>query len=167
MIFRTACVAGMMMAGLAACGPSGGAADAAAGDGGFQGAWKVKGHIVAPWFTGPGFAPEADKAVKDATLTLTHTSASGADWLTCDPATFETKAAAAGELFDGKVPDRTVAKSALGIDDDPAAVMVQTCGDQGKAPVTYVMAGRGRMLLAAGDVIYQFERVPDEAPAKP
>lgn len=175
MKLKTGLLVAVMGVGVAACGPSsapaaGGAA--APGEGGFTGEWHVTGNIVGPWFTGPDFAPEADAEVVGTTLTLTDTSAAGPAVLSCSTATFETKTLPAEGLFDGKVPDRYTATAALGVEQDQVPVLVQSCIEATKAPVTYNMIGKDRMLAAVGDVVYQFERGPkpasdEAAPAAP
>jgi hypothetical protein len=148
--------------GLTACGPSsapaGGGGTVAAGEASFTGDWHVSGHIVGPWFTGPDFVPEADADVLGQTLTLTDTSAAGPAALTCAAATFEAKTLLAEGLFEGRVPERYVAKAALGVEQEQTPALVQTCTETGKAPVTYNMVGKDRMIAAVGDIIYQFDR---------
>lgn len=169
MRFGSGLLLAVMGAGLVACGPSGapaGGGDVAAGKAGFTGEWHVTGSIVGPWFTGPDFAPEADADVVATTLVLTDTSASGPAALTCGAATFEAKTLPAEGLFEGRVPERYVAKAALGVDQDQVPTLVQTCSEAGKAPVTYNMVGKDRMLAAVGDLVYQFDRGPAKAAAE-
>ncbi len=152
----------VMGVGVAACGPSGapaaGGAAPAAGEAGFTGEWHVSGNIVGPWFTGPDFVPEPDADVLAATLTLTDTSAAGPAALTCAAATFEAKTLPAEGLFEGRVPERYVATASLGVEQDQVPALVQTCSEAGKAPVTYNMVGKDRMIAAVGDIVYQFDR---------
>ena len=164
-------VLAVMVLGVAACsGPGagdGGAADAgAATPASFTGSWKVSGHIVAPWFTGPGFAPEADAEILEKTLTLTETSASGPAVLSCAAATGAVETAPVAGLFDGNVTDAGMAASVLGIEGDSVAVLKQTCADTGAAVLAYHLVKQDRLLLARDNVIYQFDRPSAEAPAE-
>ena len=165
-------VAAMMVLGLAACSGSnsdgGGAVDAgAATTASFDGSWKVSGHIVAPWFTGPGFAPEADAEILEKTLTLAETSTSGPAALTCAAATGAVEAVPVIGLFDGNITDAGMAASVLGIEGDSVAVLKQTCSDNGAAVQVYHLVKQDRLLLARDNVIYQFDRPSVETPATP
>lgn len=155
---------------LAACGPSGGAAGggAAAGDASlasFTGDWKVKAHIVGPWFTGPGFAPEPDAEILEKTLTISETSAFGAAALTCETATFAVAPQPLSGMFEGKVTDAYVARAALGIEGEQTPTL--TGCTAGGAALSYHMIGKDTMLLAVGDIVYQLGRPEAEEPATP
>ena len=168
MRFKTGLLVAIMGVGVAACGPSKApaAGDAAPGEAGFTGEWHVSGNIVGPWFTGPDFVPEPDADVLAQTLTLTDASAAGAAAMTCATATFEAKTLPAEGLFEGRVPERYVATASLGVEQDEVPALVQTCSEAGKAPVTYNMVGKDRMIAAVGDIVYQFDRGPAKASAE-
>lgn len=166
-----AVVLSVMVLGLAACSGSssggGAAVDAStATTASFNGDWKVSGHIVAPWFTGPGFAPEPDAEILDKTLTIAETSASGPAALTCTAATGAVETAPVVGLFDGNVTDAEMAASVLGIEGDSVAVLKQTCTDNGATVQVYHLVKQDRLLLARDNVIYQFDRPGVEAPAE-
>ncbi|HOY76583.1 MAG TPA: hypothetical protein PLN33_02180 [Hyphomonadaceae bacterium] len=167
MKLKTGLLVAVMGVGVAACGPSNapaaGGGAVAPGEAGFTGEWHVSGHIVGPWFTGPDFVPEADADVLGQTLTLTDASAAGPAALTCASATFEAKTVPAEGLFEGRVPERYVATASLGVEQDQVSALVQTCSEAGKAPVTYNMVGKDRMIVAVGDIVYQFDRGPKAA----
>mgnify|MGYP003547458735 CR=1 FL=1 len=131
----------------------------------FTGDWKVSGHIVAPWFVGPGFSPEPDADVLGATLALTETGSSGAATLTCDAATATVEVVPVTQLFEGKVTDAGLARSALGVSEDEIAVMRQTCTANGEALRLYHLIAEDRLLLGLNDIIYQFDR--EKAAAAP
>ena len=165
-------VASVMVLAFAACSGSnsdgGGTADAgAATTASFNGDWKVSGHIVAPWFTGPEFAPEADAEILDKTLTIAETSVSGPAALTCAAATGAVETAPVVGLFDGNVTDAGMAASVLGIEGDSVAVLKQTCTDTGAAVQAYHLVKQDRLLLSRDNVIYQFDRPSAETPAAP
>lgn len=166
MRFKTGLLVAIMGVGVAACGPSNAptaGGEVATGEAGFTGEWHVSGNIVGPWFTGPDFVPEPDADVLSQTLTLTDTSAAGPVALTCAAATFEAKTLPAEGLFEGRVPERYVATASLGVEQDQVPALVQTCTEAGKAPVTYNMVGKDRMIAAVGDIVYQFDRGPAKA----
>jgi hypothetical protein len=161
----TALVAAAM---LAACSPgespSAGGTDAAANSAtaeSFMGTWKVSGHIVAPWFTGPGYAPEPGQDILDTPLVLTPASAAGPTTLACDPATFEVKTFPVEGLFEGNVPDASLARSALGVEQDQTPSLVQTCTtDRADRTYTYHLIGKDVLLLGLDNIVYQFGREP-------
>ena len=120
---------------------------------------------MAPWFAGPGFAPEADAEILATNLTLAETSASGPAALTCAAATGAVETAPVVGLFDGNVTDAAMAASVLGIEGDSVAVLKQTCTDNGATVVAYHLVKQDRLLLARDNVIYQFDRPGVEKPA--
>lgn len=132
----------------------------------FAGAWTVSGHIVAPWFTGPGFEPEADQEILKGTLGLSETGATGPAALACGAATSAVEIVEANALFEGKVTDEGLAKSALGVNEDEVAVLRQTCAADGEAIRLYHLVLEDRLLLGLNDIVYQFDRKPAE-PAQP
>lgn len=132
----------------------------------FAGDWKVSAHIVAPWFTGPGFAPDADPEILEKTLSLSETASSGPAPLTCATATSAVEIAPVVGLFDGNVTDPAMAKSVLGIEGDSVAVLKQTCTASGGAVQIYHLVKQDRLLLGANNMIYQFDRPKAEPPAQ-
>lgn len=156
---------------LAACGPSGGAAGGvAAGDAtvaSFAGDWKVTGHIVGPWFAGPGFAPDADAEILEKTLTISDTGATGAAALTCE-ATFAVAPQPLASMFGGKVTDAYIAKATLGVEGEQTPTLTGCA--VGGAARDYHLIGKDTLLLGVGDIVYQFgrpvaeEAAPAEAP---
>ncbi len=153
---------------LAACGPSGGAGGGAdtAGDttvASFTGDWAVKAHIVGPWFTGPGFAPDPDAEILSKTLTISETGATGAAVLTCETAAFAVAPQPLSGMFDGKVTDAYVAKAALGVEGEQTPALTGCIGSGG--PISYYMIDKDTMLLSVGDIVYQFGRPDAAAPA--
>lgn len=133
----------------------------------FAGDWKVSGNIVAPWFTGPGFAPEADPEILEKTLSLSETASSGPAALTCAAATSAMETAPVVGLFDGNVTDPAMAKSVLGIEGDSVAVLKQTCTANGGAMQIYHLVKQDRLLLSVSNIIYQFDRPTADTPAEP
>lgn len=158
---------------LAACsGSSGGGSAAApseASQQSFVGEWKVVGHIVAPWFVGPGFAPDPDPEILDKVLTITETSTSGAAILTCEAAKFEVKSLDKSGLFEGNVPDPYVAKAALGVEQDQTPTLMEGCtSGAGDLELNYHLIGKDTLLLGLDNIVYQFGRGADAvAPATP
>lgn len=153
-------VAGLL---LAACSPggaaSGGGTAANVGVEAFMGTWKVSGNIVAPWFTGPGFNPQPDVEILSTPLVLTATSATGAGILACPAATFRAAPAPPEGLFEGNVPDRAVAKSALGVDQEQIPTLAQSCTSGGRdIALSYHLVRADRMLLGLDNIVYQFDR---------
>jgi len=139
----------------------GGAAAADAGVEAFMGTWKVSGNIVAPWFSGPGFSPRPDAEILSTPLVLTAKSATGAGILACPAATFKAAPSPSEGLFEGNVPDRAVAKSALGVDQEQTATLVQSCTSGGRDIVlSYHLVRADRMLLGLDNIVYQFDREP-------
>lgn len=133
----------------------------------FTGDWKVSGHIVAPWFVGPGFSPEPDAEILEKTLALTEAGSQGALALTCEAATATVEVVPVTALFEGKVTDAGLAKSALGVSEDEVAVMRQTCTANGAALKLYHLVAEDRLLLGLDDIIYQFDREKAEAAKAP
>lgn len=68
-------------------------------------------------------------------------------------------------LFDGKVTDAAMAASVLGVEGESVAVLKQTCTANGDAVQVYHLVKQDRLLLAHGDVVYQFDRPGVELPA--
>ena len=153
-------VAGVLLAACSQGGAaSGGGAAADAGVEAFMGTWQVSGNIVAPWFTGPGFNPQPDSEILSTSLVLTATSAKGAGILACPAATFTAASAPPEGLFEGNVPDRAVAKSALGVDQEQIATLEQSCTSGGRDTVlSYHLVRADRMLLGLDNIVYQFDR---------
>jgi len=133
----------------------------------FIGEWKVSGHIVAPWFAGDGFLPEADPEILEKTLTLSETASSGPAALTCAAATGVVETAPVVGLFNGKVTDAAMAASTLGVAGDSVAVLKQTCTASGGAVQIYHLVKQDRLLMQAGEVVYQFDRPTADIPAEP
>lgn len=131
----------------------------------FAGEWAVSGHIVAPWFVGPGFEPEADQEILTSTLSLSETGAAGPAALACEAATSAVEIVEANALFEGKVTDEGLAKSALGVSEDEVAVLRQTCAANGGAVRLYHLILEDRLLLGLDNIVYQFDRKAAE-PAK-
>lgn len=167
---RSVIVALLASSALAACSgsESSGGGDVKAADAtpaSFTGDWKVSGHIVTPWFAGEGFAPEADAEILEKALTLSETASSGPAALTCAAATTAMEIAPVVGLFDGKVTDAAMAASVLGVEGESVAVLKQTCTANGDAVQVYHLVKQDRLLLAHGDVVYQFDRPGVELPA--
>jgi hypothetical protein len=59
-----------------------------------------------------------------------------------------------------------MAKSVLGIEGDSVAVLKQTCTANGGAMQIYHLVKQDRLLLSAGNIIYQFDRPKAETPAQ-
>ncbi len=167
----SACVGKMMrsvvLAGLALCAAAcsgskatGGAAvdadDATVAS--FTGDWKVSGHIVGPWFAGPGFSPEPDAEILEKTLALTETGSAGAAALSCEAAAATVEVVPVTALFEGKITDAGLARSALGVGEDEIAVLRQTCTANGAALRLYHLVAQDRLLLTLNDIVYQFDR---------
>lgn len=131
----------------------------------FTGEWKVSGHIVAPWFVGPGFSPEPDTDVLAQQLSLTETGSAGAAALACEAATATVEVVPVTALFEGKVTDAGLARSALGVTEDEIAVMRQTCTANGEALRLYHLVAEDRLLLALNNIVYQFDREKAAPPA--
>ncbi len=130
----------------------------------FAGEWAVSGHIVAPWFTGPGFEPEADPEILKTVLSLRETRAAGPAALACQAATSTVEIVERNALFEGKVTDEGLAKSALGVNEDEVAALRQTCADGGAARLYHLIL-EDRLLLDLDNIVYQFDRKAAE-PAK-
>lgn len=125
----------------------------------FTGDWVVSGHIVGPWFVGPGFSPEPDADILGATLTLTETGSSGPAVLSCAAAEAAVEVVPVAGIFEGKVPDPYIAKASLGIGQDEVALLKQTCTTEaGKALRIYHLVAEDRLLLDVDNTIYQFDR---------
>ncbi len=128
----------------------------------FTGEWKVSGHIVGPWFVGPGFSPEPDAEILTKTLALTETGSTGAVALTCEAATTSVEVVPVTALFEGKITDAGLARSALGVREDEIAVLRQTCtvngATNGAALRLYHLVAQDRLLLGLNDIVYQFDR---------
>ena len=124
----------------------------------FTGEWKVSGHIVGPWFVGPGFSPEPDAEILTKTLALTETGSTGAVALTCEAAAATVEVVPVTALFEGKITDAGLAKSALGVGEDEIAVLRQTCAANGAALRLYHLVAQDRLLLGLNDIVYQFDR---------
>lgn len=160
-------------AALAACsgksGAPGGGAVASGTLADFTGDWKVTGHIVAPWFVGPGFSPEPDPEILGKVLTIAETATSGPAILTCDAAKFEVKALPVDGLFEGNVPDPYVAKAALGVEQEQTSTLMEACTSGGAdKEFNYHLVAKDRMLLGLDNIVYQFDRPSAEpAPASP
>lgn len=133
----------------------------------FIGEWAVSGHIVAPWFTGPGFEPEADQEILKATLALSETGSAGAAALTCAAATSTIEVVEATALFEGHVTDEGLAKSALGVIEDEVAVLRQTCTANGEAIRLYHLIAQDRLLMGLDNIVYQFDRKAAATATKP
>lgn len=156
--------------GFAGCsGKSGGSGSAAPADAtlaSFAGEWKVTAHIVAPWFTGPGFDPEPDAEILEKALTITQTGTSGPAILTCEQASFEVKSLPVVGLFEGNVPDPYIAKASLGVEQDQTPTLVEGCTSGGSdKEMSYHLIGKDRMLLGLDNIVYQFGRPDAQAPA--
>lgn len=132
----------------------------------FAGEWSVSGHIVAPWFTGPGFEPEADAEILKTPLALTETGSAGPTALACAAATNTVEVVPVTALFEGNVTDAGLAKSALGVTEQEIAVLRQTCAANGEAIRLYHLIAQDRLLLGLDNIVYQFDRKAAE-PAKP
>lgn len=155
---------------LSACsGSSGGGPAAAAGEAtlkSFTGEWVVTAHIVAPWFTGPDFAPDPDPEILAKTLTITETATKGAATLTCDAARFEVKPLPGEGLFEGNAPDPYIAKAALGIEQDQTPTLLESCTTgAGDMELSYHLIGTDKLLLGLDNIVYQFGRPSAEAVA--
>lgn len=111
----------------------------------------MSGHIVAPWFAGDGFLPEADPEILEKTLTLSETASSGPAALTCAAATGVVETAPVVGLFNGKVTDAAMAASTLGVAGDSVAVLKQTCTASGGAVQIYHLVKQDRLLMQAGE----------------
>jgi len=133
----------------------------------FTGEWAVSGHIVAPWFVGPGFEPEADQEILKTVLALSETGSAGPAALACEAATSTVEVVEATALFEGNVTDAGLAKSALGVNEDEIAVLRQTCTANGKAVRLYHLIAEDRLLLGLDDIVYQFDRKAAEPAAQP
>jgi hypothetical protein len=160
--------AAALLASAAACSPggtAGGGAATAADASSFNGEWKVTGHIVAPWLTEQGFAPEADAEILAATLTISDTGMTGPAALTCEGATLAVAPQPLASMFDGKVTDAYVAKSALGVEGDATPTL--TGCTVGGAARNYHLIAQDTLLLGVGDIVYQFGRPKAEEPAAP
>jgi hypothetical protein len=70
-------------------------------------------------------------------------------------------------LFDGKVTDAAMAASTLGVEGDSVAVLKQTCTASGGAVQIYHLVKQDRLLMQAGEVVYQFDRPTADIPAEP
>ncbi|MFT3724090.1 MAG: hypothetical protein QM773_10920 [Hyphomonadaceae bacterium] len=156
---------------LAGCsGKSGGGGAAAAADAtlaSFTGEWKVTAHIVAPWFTGPGFDPEPDAEILEKVLTITEKATSGPAILTCELATFDLKSLPVAGLFEGNVPDPYIAKAALGVGQDETPTLMEGCTSGGSdKEMNYHLIGKDKMLLGLDNIVYQFERPSAQTPAQ-
>lgn len=156
---------------LAGCsGKSGGGGNAAAMDAtlaSFAGEWKVTAHIVAPWFTGPGFDPEPDAEILGKVLTITETATSGPAILTCELATFDLKSLPVAGLFEGNAPDPYVAKAALGVEQDQTPTLMEGCTSGGSdKELNYHLIGKDKMLLGLDNIVYQFGRPDAQTPAQ-
>ncbi len=147
---------------------SAGKGDAAAGDAtlaSFTGEWKVTAHIVAPWFTGPGFPPEPDTEILEKVLTISQTATSGPAILMCEAATFEVKVLPVAGLFEGHVPDPYIANAALGVTQEQTPTLEEGCASGGAdKELSYHLIGKDKLLLGLDNIVYQFERPAAEAP---
>lgn len=132
----------------------------------FTGDWEVSGHIVGPWFVGPGFSPEPDPEILEKALTLTETASTGAAALTCATAETAVEVVPAAGIFEGKIPDPYIAKASLGISQDEVALLKQTCTANGATVQIYHLVAQDRLLLGLNDIVYQFDRKVAET-AKP
>lgn len=158
--------AAVLLASAAACSPGGPAAsggvtgaDASA----FSGAWKAKGHILAPWFAGEGFAPDADAEIVAGTVTISDTGVSGPTALTCEGATLSVAPQPLASMFDGKMTDAYIAKAALGVEGDVTPTLIG-CSVDGAARNFHLIA-KDTLLLGVGDIVYQLGRPTMEGPA--
>lgn len=134
----------------------------------FTGEWKMTAHIVAPWFTGPGFDPEPDAEILDKVLTITETGTSGPTILTCELATFDLKSLPVAGLFEGNVPDPYIAKAALGVDQEQTPTLMEGCTSGGSdKELNYHLVGKDKLLLGLDNIVYQFERSKAEPAAAP
>jgi hypothetical protein len=167
-LVSTAAVAVLGVAALAGCSgkPAGGGVvapeDATVAS--FAGDWKVTGHIVAPWFKGPGFSPEPDPEILDKVLTITETATSGPAFLACEAAAFEVKALPVAGLFEGNVPDPYIARAALGVTQEQTPTLMESCTSGGAdREFNYHLIARDTLLLGLDNIVYQFGR-PKAAP---
>lgn len=133
----------------------------------FAGEWTVSGHIVAPWFAGPGFEPEADQDILKTTLGLSETGSTGPAALACEAATNAVEVVETTALFEGRVTDADMAKSALGVSEEEIAVLRQTCSANGAAIRLYHLIAEDRLLLDRDNIIYQFDRKAAETATQP
>jgi hypothetical protein len=64
-------------------------------------------------------------------------------------------------LFEGNVPDASLARSALGVEQDQTPSLVQTCTtDRADRTYTYHLIGKDVLLLGLDNIVYQFGREP-------
>lgn len=156
---------GVLLAGCSGKSADGG--NAAAGDAtlaSFTGEWKVRGHIVAPWFTGPEFLPEPDAEILGKALVITATGTSGPAILTCELATFDLKSLPVAGLFEGNVPDPYVARAALGVAQEQTPTLMEGCTSGGSdKEMNYHLIGSDTLLLGLDNIVYQFERAKADA----
>ncbi len=125
----------------------------------FMGSWKVTGHIVGPWFSGPGFDPEPDAEILGKLLVLAETGVTGPAPLTCEKATYAAASLPAEGLFEGNVPDKYIAKSALGIEQDQTPTLTVSCvSDTSDVEFHYHLIGKDKLLLGLSNIVYQFGR---------
>jgi hypothetical protein len=165
MFMRNAAIGLVLLA--VACSPGAPSASgpaAAADVASFMGTWERQGSIVVPWFGGEGFAPEPDADIAATPLVLAEASSSGPAKLTCAAASYEVASQPVEGAFGGKLADKSLAASALGITGDSVTTLTQTCkADTGEVLRAYYLADKNALLVEVDNTIYQFGR-PGTAP---
>jgi hypothetical protein len=125
----------------------------------FFGVWRTETAQVAPWWNGPGGAPEMNPDFQNTPITFAADKSSGPKLIACDAPVYTVSLVRPEGLFEGNLPAPAMDAASLGFPARDILSLNLSCTQDNKdVSLDFAMADDATVMLGLDNMIYTLKR---------